>query len=192
MGRSQNLRFANYRAARVHLAEKHNDKSMRGYGYEDVARQILKDEGWKCGAFNRTRIDRVIKRYVIEHNIKFLPKEKKEKRKSPPKKQKNHDTKSFYASWEWKKLRYSTIQKYGPVCMCCGASKDDGVRIVVDHIKPVSKFPHLKLDPNNLQVLCNSCNMGKSNTDFTDFRPVEGNDDFVEPSLSVLMGESIH
>ena len=45
------------------------------------------------------------------------------------------------------------------------------VRIVVDHIKPRSRFPGLELDPDNLQILCSDCNMGKSNDDCTDFRP---------------------
>lgn len=44
--------------------------------------------------------------------------------------------------------------------------------IVVDHIKPASRFPDLALDLENLQVLCNDCNMGKSNDDYTDFRPM--------------------
>lgn len=73
----------------------------------------------------------------------------------------------FYRSWEWKKLRYDTLKYYGAVCMLCHATED----IVVDHIKPASKYPDLRLDPNNVQVLCGSCNRGKSNDDETDFRP---------------------
>lgn len=46
----------------------------------------------------------------------------------------------------------------------------DGVKIHVDHIKPVSLFPMLKYDMDNLQVLCELCNIGKSNTDDTDWR----------------------
>lgn len=45
------------------------------------------------------------------------------------------------------------------------------VRIVVDHIKPISKHWHLRLDPDNLQVLCNDCNKGKGAWDETDYRP---------------------
>ena len=75
----------------------------------------------------------------------------------------------FYLSWEWKKLRYKVIQKYNQKCMCCG-DHPPFCRLVVDHIKPRSKYPKLELDINNLQILCNSCNMGKSNTDETDFR----------------------
>ena len=42
---------------------------------------------------------------------------------------------------------------------------------MVDHIKPRSRYPALELTLTNLQVLCNDCNMGKSNDDETDFRP---------------------
>lgn len=89
-----------------------------------------------------------------------LPKKKKTKSRSADKK--------FYASWEWKKLRFEILKKYGAVCMLCGSKE----YIVCDHIKPRKKFPELELEQDNIQVLCNSCNMGKSNDDYTDFRPV--------------------
>lgn len=76
---------------------------------------------------------------------------------------------NFYSSLAWKKLRYATITKYGATCQCCGAN-GPGTKIRVDHIKPVSKFWHLRLDPNNLQVLCEDCNWGKLNIDQTDWR----------------------
>lgn len=41
----------------------------------------------------------------------------------------------------------------------------------MDHIKPRSKYPHLELVFNNLQILCKNCNQGKSNIDETDWRP---------------------
>lgn len=78
----------------------------------------------------------------------------------------------FYASWEWARLRYRVMQEFGRVCMSCGANPSDGVRIVCDHVKPVRKYWHLRLDPKNLQVLCDPCNMGKGSWDETDFRPV--------------------
>lgn len=90
----------------------------------------------------------------------------------------NHkiERENFYRSWDWKQARYGVLQKHGPVCMCCGATRGDitmdgvPVKIVVDHIKPLSKRWDLRLDPANLQVLCEECNMGKSNVDETDFR----------------------
>lgn len=76
----------------------------------------------------------------------------------------------FYASWEWKRVRYEALKRYGARCMLCGAKAEDGARICVDHIKPRSKYPLLQLDVNNLQVLCNDCNMGKGAWDETDWR----------------------
>ena len=51
--------------------------------------------------------------------------------------------------------------------MLCNSTEN----IVVDHILPRKKFPKLAMDINNLQVLCRDCNMGKSDDDYTDFRP---------------------
>ena len=75
--------------------------------------------------------------------------------------------KLFYESLAWRRLRYKTLKKHGRRCQCCGAEPDDGVRINVDHILPIKKFWHLRLDPDNLQVLCGECNHGKGNV-FTD------------------------
>jgi len=41
----------------------------------------------------------------------------------------------------------------------------------VDHIVPRSVNPAKALDPGNLQVLCERCNLGKFNRDNQDFRP---------------------
>lgn len=69
----------------------------------------------------------------------------------------NDKTTNFYNSWEWKRVRYDALIKYGAVCMLCGAKE----KIVVDHIIPLKVDPLLSLQINNLQVLCNDCNMGK-------------------------------
>jgi hypothetical protein len=75
--------------------------------------------------------------------------------------------KAFYKTREWKELRYRTFVKYGRVCQCCGA-KDTELHI--DHIKPRSRYPQLELNEDNLQILCEPCNIGKSNLDATDWR----------------------
>ncbi|MFK8185415.1 MAG: HNH endonuclease [Phormidesmis sp.] len=31
----------------------------------------------------------------------------------------------------------------------------------IDHIKPISRYPNLALDPDNLQILCADCNLTK-------------------------------
>lgn len=78
---------------------------------------------------------------------------------------------NFLRSWEWTELRYRVMQKYGRKCMCCGASPSDGKTVInVDHIKPRHTHPELKLDFENLQVLCHECNKGKGAWDTTDFR----------------------
>jgi len=76
----------------------------------------------------------------------------------------------FLSTYEWRKTRMVALKKYGARCQCCGASAANGVVIHVDHIKPRKLFPHLALDVENLQVLCEVCNHGKGNWDMTDWR----------------------
>jgi 5-methylcytosine-specific restriction endonuclease McrA len=78
------------------------------------------------------------------------------------------EKRAFYESWEWRKLRFEVLTKYGARCMLC---RDTEGKIVVDHIRPLSRHWDLRLDAGNLQVLCDACNMGKSNTAEDDFRP---------------------
>lgn len=78
----------------------------------------------------------------------------------------------FYNSREWRELRFDVLkqmrEEHGKVfCQLCFA---ENTQMHVDHIKPRSKYPELELDKSNLQVLCASCNFGKSNRDDTDFR----------------------
>lgn len=76
----------------------------------------------------------------------------------------------FYASRAWRELRYQALARWGAVCQACGVTRRAGVRIHVDHIKPRSIYPELALQLDNLQVLCEDCNLGKSNRDETDWR----------------------
>lgn len=91
----------------------------------------------------------------------------------------------FYKSWEWRTLRMEVIKQHGRNCQCCGAAPGDldmsgrAVRIVVDHIKPISKFWGMRLDRSNLQVLCDECNQGKGNWDETDFRKPDAPDEWL-------------
>lgn len=79
--------------------------------------------------------------------------------------------KDFYQSWEWQAARFVALKRHGRKCQCCGWSPSDGGSfLVVDHIKPIRTHPHLALDPENHQVLCNNCNMGKSWHHTDDFR----------------------
>jgi len=75
----------------------------------------------------------------------------------------------FYQSREWLELRYRALCASQGKCQCCGARG----RLHVDHIKPRSKYPNLQLSLSNLQILCDECNLGKSNIDETDWRDGE-------------------
>ncbi len=81
----------------------------------------------------------------------------------------------FYASKEWKMIRVDALVKYGRRCCLCGRGVDDVVTLHVDHIKPRSKYPNLSLDIDNLQILCEDCNIGKGARYKEDWRePSEG------------------
>lgn len=112
--------------------------------------------------------------------------------------QKNEDVKNaFYKSWEWRTLRMEVLKEHGRRCQCCGATPDAktvngrNVTIVVDHIKPLSRFWHLRLTKSNLQVLCDECNQGKGNWDETDYRPDEFPQDEPMTPVEQQMGERL-
>lgn len=58
------------------------------------------------------------------------------------------------------KLRYEILKRDGFRCQICGASQADGVKLHVDHIKPVARGGLTVSE--NLRTLCQSCNLGKS------------------------------
>lgn len=79
--------------------------------------------------------------------------------------------KGFYFTPEWRSLRVNIIEDQKGRCQMCGRSyKDHGVVIHVDHIIPLSIDWSKRLDKNNLQLLCEDCNLGKSNHYTTDWR----------------------
>lgn len=79
------------------------------------------------------------------------------------------EKKEFYQSWEWKELRFKVLSQYKSTCLLCGATSSNS-KICVDHIKPISLYWSKRFELDNLQTLCEDCNMGKSNKDFSDFR----------------------
>lgn len=60
------------------------------------------------------------------------------------------------------KLRFSVLERDGFACKACGRSprKDDPIKLHVDHVLAVAKGG--KTIPENLQTLCQDCNLGKS------------------------------
>lgn len=124
----------------------------------------IKDGGrWKCP-------------YCRKQNPLFADEEKLEKIRNEAKmvgkeemrnKKKRSD---IHNATTWNKLRYLVLKRDGGRCCLCGRSAADGVKLHVDHIKPVSLYPELYYDPDNLQTLCEECNLGKSDLDDTDWR----------------------
>jgi len=58
------------------------------------------------------------------------------------------------------RLRALILMRDGARCRLCGATPNDGVRLHVDHITPWAKGGETVLE--NLQILCEPCNIGKS------------------------------
>jgi 5-methylcytosine-specific restriction endonuclease McrA len=68
----------------------------------------------------------------------------------------------FYSTKEWRELRWQVLSTSTGQCSVCGRShKVHKVILHVDHILPRSKYPELELSLNNMQVLCEDCNLGK-------------------------------
>lgn len=78
--------------------------------------------------------------------------------------------KNFYKSKAWLELRYQILREQEHVCALCGQERSANLSLHVDHIKPRSKHPELELDKHNLQILCEDCNLGKSNKYHDDWR----------------------
>jgi 5-methylcytosine-specific restriction endonuclease McrA len=79
--------------------------------------------------------------------------------------------KDFYWSDEWRALRYRRLKDSDGCCCLCGRSRRaHGIVLHVDHIKPRSKHPEIELVFENTQVLCEDCNLGKSNRCDRDWR----------------------
>lgn len=57
-------------------------------------------------------------------------------------------------------MRYDVLKRDKFRCVICGASANDGVKLHVDHIIPISKGG--KTEMKNLRTLCDRCNLGKS------------------------------
>lgn len=58
-------------------------------------------------------------------------------------------------------LRFDILKRDNYICQVCGATTEMGAKLHVDHIKPISKGG--LTEKNNLQTLCQTCNLGKSN-----------------------------
>jgi len=68
------------------------------------------------------------------------------------------ERRKFYLSNEWLALKKKAMSEHKQECVMCGVTRD----LQADHIKPRWKYPELELDPENIQILCRTCNNKKS------------------------------
>lgn len=156
-----------YTAAQVKYAREVTGEKKWKQGV--IAQGLTKEEWSKFVSLREFNKKRSVKEKKLNTPKKDTKKSKERQRKA---KQKHLDNKAFYLSREWRDLRYRVFKKYGFDCMACGRNKKNhGVIIHIDHIKPRSKHPELELNFDNLQVLCEDCNLGKGNKYEDDFRP---------------------
>jgi len=62
-----------------------------------------------------------------------------------------------------RRLRALVLMRDRARCCLCGSGPGEGVTLHVDHVKPWSKGGETVLE--NLQILCNVCNIGKSDVE---------------------------
>lgn len=77
----------------------------------------------------------------------------------------------FIGSNAWRTLRYEILKESDRTCCVCGRSRrEHNIALQIDHIEPVSINWARRLDKDNLQILCDDCNIGKGNKDTIDWR----------------------
>ena len=76
----------------------------------------------------------------------------------------HNSNKSFYNSDAWQSMRSFVYQREHGCCQRCGKFVF-GRAAHVHHVVPIKKNPLLKLDPNNLRLLCRDCHMIEENED---------------------------
>ncbi|PDZ12775.1 endonuclease [Bacillus pseudomycoides] len=91
-----------------------------------------------------------------------------EEHKRKKKKSKNdiyhHENKPFYRSDKWQAMRSFVYEREQGCCQRCGRFVF-GRQAHVHHVISIRKNPLLKLDPNNLRLLCPGCHMIEENED---------------------------
>lgn len=70
-----------------------------------------------------------------------------------------------------KALRFQVLSRDGFACRYCGARRDDGAELHIDHVKPVSAGG--TNDIGNLVTSCQPCNIGKGAVEIPDPVPFQ-------------------
>ena len=73
--------------------------------------------------------------------------------------QERHATAQYQRSLMNSSLRYDVMKRDGFRCVICGRTQEDGIKLHVDHIVPISRGGRTEM--GNLRTLCEDCNLGK-------------------------------
>ncbi len=144
---------------------------------DEVALVILRGKGIYDGVRDKLEAKQIIMAYAVEVGIagaNILGSPPRHRAAKPIKAKASPrptvSSQDFYWSDEWRRVRYLALRAGRGVCELCGNGPTKGHPLHVDHIKPRSKYPELELTLSNLQVMCEDCNLGKSNIDEIDWR----------------------
>jgi 5-methylcytosine-specific restriction protein A len=74
----------------------------------------------------------------------------------------HNENKPFYNSSEWRNMRSFVYERERGCCQRCGRFIF-GKQAQTHHVVTIKKNPLLKLDPNNLRLLCPVCHMFEEN-----------------------------
>jgi 5-methylcytosine-specific restriction enzyme A len=74
----------------------------------------------------------------------------------------HHNNKAFYRSDAWKAMRAYVYERERGCCQSCGVFVF-GRKAHVHHIVPIAKNETLKLEENNLMLLCPTCHVAIEN-----------------------------
>lgn len=130
-------------------------------GIEGTADEVILMAGAKIGI--------LIPRKKKSGGFAYIPKDRASRRPLLPRHPDYKRDDAFYTSKAWRELRYLALRNCEGRCQCCGAGPPSVV-LHVDHVQPRYSRPDLSLSLDNLQVLCEDCNIGKGAWDSTDWR----------------------
>ena len=125
-------------------------KTYRDAAYNKFINQIRAFDSYFTNAETREIVNRCVGRVQYEYNVAT--------RQLPF----HNDAADYERSLLTPKLRYDILRRDGFRCTICGRGQEDGVKLHIDHIKPVSKGG--RTTPDNLRTLCQDCNLGKSDS----------------------------
>ncbi|MED1642149.1 HNH endonuclease [Brevibacillus agri] len=91
--------------------------------------------------------------YCPEHQ-QIVRDQKRERNKQYDLRQRDKQARDFYRSAEWEWLRQQALMRDHGLCQDCLDQQHIRTADVVDHIKPVRPFWHLRLRLDNLRSLC--------------------------------------